>query len=99
LLFSREHYLASAEAYLRGIERRIDASLNPNVPLVASVFNYARSRRIYNFGARPQRLLWASTGRLSLRHLPRPASWVADQWQCWARLTLKAFLFWGVAKN
>ena len=38
LLFSREHYLASAEAYLRGIERRIDAGLNPNVPSVASVF-------------------------------------------------------------
>ena len=38
LLFSREHYLASAEAYLRGIERRIDAGLNPNVPSIASVF-------------------------------------------------------------
>ena len=98
LLFSREHYLASAEAYLRGIERRIDAGLNPNVPSVASVFisrwdvavmgkvpdalrnrlgvaiaqgiypayhslvSSERSRRIYNFGARPQRLLWASTG-------------------------------------
>ena len=98
LLFSREQYLASAEAYLRGIERRIDAGLNPNVPSVASVFisrwdvavmedvpamlrnrlgiaiaqriyhaynvllNNERSRRIYNFGARPQRLLWASTG-------------------------------------
>jgi len=98
LLFSREHYLASAEAYLRGIERRIDAGLNPNVPSVASVFvsrwdvavmenvpamlrnrlgiaiaqriyhaydsllHNERSRRIYNFGARPQRLLWASTG-------------------------------------
>ena len=98
LLFSREHYLASAEAYLRGIERRIDAGLNPNVPSIVSVFisrwdvaimdnvpamlrnrlgiaiaqriyhaynsllNNGRSRRIYNFGARPQRLLWASTG-------------------------------------
>ena len=31
LLFSREHYLAAAEAYLRGIERRIDAGLDPNV--------------------------------------------------------------------
>ena len=98
LLFSQQHYLASAEAYLRGIERRIDAGLNPNVPSVASVFisrwdaavmdnvpdilrnrlgiaiaqriyhaynsllNNERSRRIYNFGARPQRLLWASTG-------------------------------------
>src|SRR5246500_5746019 len=38
LLFSREHYLASAEAYLRGIERRIDAGLNPYIPSVASVF-------------------------------------------------------------
>ena len=98
LLFSQQHYLASAEAYLRGIERRIDAGMNPNVPSVASVFisrwdaavmdnvpdilrnrlgiaiaqriyhaynsllNNERSRRIYNFGARPQRLLWASTG-------------------------------------
>src|SRR5262245_53247158 len=38
LLFSREHYLAAAEAFLRGIERRIDAGLNPDVGSVASVF-------------------------------------------------------------
>jgi transaldolase len=38
LLFSREHYLAAAEAYLRGIERRIAARLNPNVASVASIF-------------------------------------------------------------
>ena len=98
LLFSREHYLAAAEAFLRGIERRIDAGLNPNVGSVASVFisrwdtavmgktpdrlsdqlgitmakriykayrsllNSARWQRVYNLGARPQRLLWASTG-------------------------------------
>src|ERR1700752_4961635 len=98
LLFSREQYLAAAEAFVRGIERRIAAGLNPNVGSVASVFvsrwdaavankvpallhnqlgiaiakrtyksacellSSARSRRIYNEGARPQRLLWASTG-------------------------------------
>ena len=98
LLFSREHYLAAAEAFLRGIERRIEAGLNPSVGSVASVFisrwdtavmgktptslndqlgiaiaeriykayrsllNTARWQRVYNFGARPQRLLWASTG-------------------------------------
>ena len=38
LLFSREHYVAAAEAFLRGIERRIDAGLNPEVGSVASVF-------------------------------------------------------------
>lgn len=37
-LFSREHYLAAAEAFLRGIERRIAAGLNPNVGSVASLF-------------------------------------------------------------
>ncbi|HEY1335920.1 MAG TPA: transaldolase [Bryobacteraceae bacterium] len=98
LLFSREQYLAAAEAFLRGIERRIDAGLNPNVGSVASVFVsrwdaavatkapealrnrlgiavgmrvYAayrsllaspRWQRVFNAGARPQRLLWASTG-------------------------------------
>lgn len=98
LLFSREQYLAAAEAYRRGIERRMAAGHNPNVSSVASVFvsrwdvavantaperlrnqlgiaiakqAYAaasallssnRWRRMYNFGARPQRLLWASTG-------------------------------------
>jgi transaldolase len=98
LLFSREHYLAAAEAFLRGIERRIDAGLNPNIGSVASVFisrwdtavankvpeslrdelgiavanqiykayrsllSSPRWQRIYNLGARPQRLLWASTG-------------------------------------
>jgi transaldolase len=98
LLFSREHYLAAAEAYLRGVERRIDAGLSPNIGSVASLFisrwdvavsgkvpeplreklgiaiaarTYKayvdllaspRWQRALNFGARPQRLLWASTG-------------------------------------
>jgi transaldolase len=98
LLFSREQYLAAAGAFLRGIERRIDAGLDPNVGSVASVFisrwdaavasktpdelhnqlgiaiakrTYKAARdllgsprwaRVYNLGARPQRLLWASTG-------------------------------------
>jgi transaldolase len=38
LLFSREQYLATADAYMRGIERRIEAGLDPSVPSVASVF-------------------------------------------------------------
>ncbi|HEX7340317.1 MAG TPA: transaldolase [Rhodanobacteraceae bacterium] len=38
LLFSAEQYLAVAEAYMRGIERRIEAGLSPKVPSVASVF-------------------------------------------------------------
>jgi transaldolase len=98
LLFSREQYVAAAEAYLRGIERRIAAGLNPHVGSVASMFisrwdaavagevpealnnqlGIAMAGRIYkayvdllrnpcwlrayNAGARPQRLLWASTG-------------------------------------
>jgi transaldolase len=98
LLFSREHYVAAAEAFLRGIERRIAAGLKPDVGSVASLFvsrwdtavvtkvpetlrdqlgiaiakrtykaarellGSARWQRIYNEGARPQRLLWASTG-------------------------------------
>ena len=98
LLFSREQYLAAADAFLRGIERRIDAGLTPVVASVASVFisrwdaavkgkvpetlsnqlgiaiakrTYKayrellaspRWQRAFNFGARPQRLLLASTG-------------------------------------
>jgi transaldolase len=98
LLFSREHYIAAAEAFLRGVERRIEAGLDPNVGSVASVFvsrwdvavaarvpdilrnqlgiaiakrtyqayrkllDSPRWERAYNAGARPQRLLWASTG-------------------------------------
>jgi transaldolase len=98
LLFSTAQYLAAAEAYLRGVERRIEAGLNPNVASVASLFvsrwdvavagkvpsaltntlgvaigratyrayaelvGSSRSRRAYNAGARPQRLLFASTG-------------------------------------
>ncbi len=38
LLFSREQYVAAANAFLRGIERRLDAGLNPNVSSVGSVF-------------------------------------------------------------
>jgi transaldolase len=98
LLFSREQYVAAAEAFVRGIERRIDAGLNPNVGSVASLFvsrwdsavmgkvpdslrdqlgiaiakrtykayrtllDSPRCQRVFNAGARPQRLLWASTG-------------------------------------
>jgi transaldolase len=98
LLFSREQYMSAAIAFLRGIERRLEAGLNPNVASVASVFvsrwdaavdnrvsarlrnqlgiamakrTYRAARallssaswqRVYNAGARPQRLLWASTG-------------------------------------
>jgi transaldolase len=98
LLFSREHYVAAAKAFLRGIERRLAAGLNPDVGSVASVFvsrwdaavmgkvpdalrgklgiaiaertykayrallDSPRWQRLYNAGARPQRLLWASTG-------------------------------------
>ena len=38
LLFSREHYLAAADAYMKGIERRIEAGLDPDVASVASIF-------------------------------------------------------------
>jgi transaldolase len=97
LLFSGEHYLAAADAYLRGIERRIAAGLRPDVSSVASLFvsrwdvavadkapeltnrlgiaigqrayqayaellASARYQRAFNAGARPQRLLMASTG-------------------------------------
>jgi len=98
LLFSREHYLAAAQAYIRGIERRVAAGLDPHVGSVASLFvsrwdaavagkvpaelqgrlGIAMARRTYkayrdllasdrwlrllNFGARSQRILWASTG-------------------------------------
>jgi transaldolase len=98
LLFSHDQYLASAEAFLRGVERRIDSGLNPDVGSVASLFvsrwdaavagkvpatmqntlgiavgkqtfkayrtflASERWQRAMNFGARPQRLLFASTG-------------------------------------
>jgi transaldolase len=98
LLFSDDQYLAAADAFMRGVERRIDAGLKPNVGSVASIFvsrwdvavagkvpqalneqlgiavakraykgylgllSSPRWMRAYNAGARPQRLLWASTG-------------------------------------
>ncbi len=98
LLFSREQYVAAAQAYLRGIERRIQAGRSPRVESVASLFvsrwdvavksevspplhnrlgiaiamrTYkayrdllasTRWRKLALAGARPQRLLWASTG-------------------------------------
>ena len=98
LLFSAQQYLAVAEAYMRGIERRLQAKLDPVVGSVASLFvsrwdkaiaekapaelrnrlgiaigqrTYRayrtllasdRWRRLEAAGARPQRLLWASTG-------------------------------------
>ncbi len=38
LLFDREQYLGAADAYMRGLERRVEAGLNPDVASVASVF-------------------------------------------------------------
>ncbi|MGV8917081.1 MAG: transaldolase [Pseudomonas sp.] len=97
LLFSREHVLAAAQAYMRGIERRLAAGLDAKVASVASLFvsrwdvavkqevsssfhnrlgiaiamrTYrahcellasSRWQRLAAAGARPQRLLWAST--------------------------------------
>ena len=98
LLFSTSQYLASAHAYLRGIERRIAAGRDPSVESVASLFvsrwdkasadalpvelhnrlgiavaqqTYRayrellasdRWKKLAAAGARPKRLLWASTG-------------------------------------
>jgi transaldolase len=98
LLFSVEQYRASADAYMRGIEQRLERGLDPRVDSVASLFvsrwdvavrdqapramrnrlgiavagrTYQayrdllatpRWRRLSDAGARPQRLLWASTG-------------------------------------
>jgi transaldolase len=98
LLFSSEQYLAAADAFMRGIERRLAAGLDPEVGSVGSVFisrwdaavanrvpeglrnqlgiaiakrtykayrallDSPRWQRVFNAGARPQRLLWASTG-------------------------------------
>jgi len=98
LLFSTDHYVAAAEAYMRGIERRVEEGLDPDVASVASLFisrwdkavseevpdelrdrlgiavakrtyrayrelhESDRWQRLENEGARPQRLLWASTG-------------------------------------
>ena len=45
LLFSQEQYVAAAEAYLRGVERRIEAGLNPAVASVASLFRQPLGRR------------------------------------------------------
>jgi len=98
LLFDSQQYLAAADAYMRGIERRIEAGLSADVASVASIFmsrwdvavsdevpdelrnrlglaigfrayrayrellDSHRMQRLMNEGARPQRLLWASTG-------------------------------------
>ncbi|MDO1528742.1 transaldolase [Fulvimonas sp. R45] len=98
LLFSNEQYLAAADAWARGVERRLEAGLDPGVASVASLFvsrwdvevkskvptglrnrlgiavarqvyrsyrallESPRWRRLAEAGARPQRLLWASTG-------------------------------------
>ena len=98
LLFSPDHYLAVADAYTRGLERRLAAGLDPQVSSVASLFvsrwdravadrvpaglrnrlgiavgrrayrahcellDTPRWRRLAAAGARPQRMLWASTG-------------------------------------
>ena len=54
LLFSREHYLAAAEAYLRGIERRIAAGLIADVASVASLFISRWDVAVAEQGAAPR---------------------------------------------
>ena len=48
LLFSREHYLAAADAYMRGIEQRLATGLDPRVPSVASLFISRWDKAIMN---------------------------------------------------
>jgi transaldolase len=98
LLFSAAQYLAAADAFMRGIERRVAAGLSPEIGSLGSVFisrwdaavkdrvpaalrnqlgiavakrtykayrtllDSPRWQRVFNEGARAQRLLWASTG-------------------------------------
>jgi transaldolase len=98
LLFDDKQYLAAADAYMKGLERRIAEGKDPLVHSVASIFmsrwdvavanevpaglkdrlgiaiggrayrayrellDSPRMLRLMNEGARPQRLLWASTG-------------------------------------
>ena len=74
LLFSREHYLAAAEAYLRGIERRIAAGLKPDVASVASLF--VSRWDVAVAGKVPATLrnrLGIAIGAAHLQGLPRPA--------------------------
>jgi transaldolase len=97
LLFSRDDYVRAADAYMRGLERRVAANLDPDVRSVASLFvsrwdkatlervpaelrdrvgiavsqqsykayrdllESERWQRLEGYGARPQRLLFAST--------------------------------------
>ena len=72
LLFSREHYLAPAEAYLRGVERRIEAGLNPRVESVASVLcqPVGWRRRGQNAG-RPDQQIGDPHGRANIQGVPR----------------------------
>jgi hypothetical protein len=44
LLFSREHYIAAAEGYLRGIDRRIACGLSPDVRSVVMLPVSRRTR-------------------------------------------------------
>ena len=74
LLFSREQYVAAAEAFLRGIERRIDAGLNPNVGSVASVFISRWDVAV--MGKVPEALrdqLGIAIAKRCLQGVPRPA--------------------------
>jgi transaldolase len=98
LLFSTDQYKLAADAYMKGLERRVEAGLSADVRSVASLFisrwdaavtdkvpaeikntlglavgaqaykayrdilESDRFQRLENVGARPQRLLFASTG-------------------------------------
>jgi len=69
LLFSAAQYVAAAEAYLRGIERRIAAGLNPDVGSVASLFCQPLGR-----GGKGQ----------GTRGVAQPA-WIAVAWEAYER--------------
>ena len=74
LLFSREHYLAAAEAYMRGIERRIAAGLDPKVGSVASLFVSRWDVAVNGQGAgSAAQSAWHRRGHAHLQSLPRSA--------------------------
>jgi transaldolase len=65
LLFSREHYVAAAEAFLRGIERRIDAGLEARWLQFSLAVGTLPSPARYNAGARPAVANWSNTYEFS----------------------------------
>jgi transaldolase len=89
LLFSAEQYVAAADAYMKGLERRVDAGLSPDIRSVASLFISRWDRAVADkVGAPLKNRLGLAVGKVAYKAYRDQLD--SDRWQRLANLGARA---------